>query len=416
MFLVVTGLVIAITLLNLYLIFGVTKWSEDFIFTSLVEREFQRIQSDPTVINTVTYPFELYRSIDSLPQAHQNWLFELGPGIHELEKPRSLIAKVGEPQADGSQNVVIVDTSELEYIEQNGIKVLNFSGMVLLVAIIAAFGISFYLIRRIVAPLRSFTAKVGAYEPGKEAVDFSEFEQNDEIGLLASAFDSMQQRISKFIAREKRFTADVSHELRTPLTVISHSLELLQTTTEISPMQTPFLDRIDRGLLRMKTLVETFLAIGRKPKEEDQREECSLESLITEAIHQHELEFPQNPVCIEEKYPSTLVLMGERTLLSILIRNLINDAALHAPGSLLTIRFSNSQLIFENPPFEDPSFKCKQSTGLGLSIVERVVNHLGYEIHRKRDSGLFKVVILLSPSNYTVPVIEDVENETAHPI
>ena len=411
MFLVVTGLAIAITLLNLYLIFGVTKWSEDFIFTSLVEREFQRIENDPTVIDTVTYPFELYRSIDHLPQAHHDWLFELGPGIHELEEPRSLIAKVGEPQADGSQIVVIVDTGELEYIEQNGIKVLNFSGMVLFIAIIAAIGISFYLIRRIVAPLKSFTAKVGAYEPGKDAVDFSEFDRKDEIGLLASAFDDMQQRIGKFIAREKRFTADVSHELRTPLTVVSHSLELLQSTTQTTPMQKPFLGRIERGLLRMKTLVETFLALGRKPKEEHQREECSLESLITEAIHFHELEFPQNPVCIEEKYPPSLVLLGERTLLSILIRNLINNAALHAPGSLLTIRLSDDQLIFENPPFADPSFKSTQSTGLGLSIVERVVDHLGYQIKRNREKDFFRVRILLKSSDYLIPVDEELRKE-----
>jgi signal transduction histidine kinase len=58
--------------------------------------------------------------------------------------------------------------------------------------------------------------------------------QNDEIGLLAAAIDTLSERLS--LAREESarldalrrdFTANVSHELRTPVTVIRGSLEAL---------------------------------------------------------------------------------------------------------------------------------------------------------------------------------------------
>lgn len=50
----------------------------------------------------------------------------------------------------------------------------------------------------------------------------------DEIGQLASAFDSAFSKIREMLEREQLFTGDVSHELRTPLMVVSTSCEVLR--------------------------------------------------------------------------------------------------------------------------------------------------------------------------------------------
>ena len=58
---------------------------------------------------------------------------------------------------------------------------------------------------------------------------------NDEIGQLASTFNSMLARlqnayqgVSRALKMQRDFVADVSHELRTPLTTIRGNLELLR--------------------------------------------------------------------------------------------------------------------------------------------------------------------------------------------
>ena len=61
---VVCGLAAAITLFNLFFLWGITKWVEDFIFTSLLDREFSYFQENPSRLDGVRYPFHEYKAIE----------------------------------------------------------------------------------------------------------------------------------------------------------------------------------------------------------------------------------------------------------------------------------------------------------------------------------------------------------------
>ena len=53
-----------------------------------------------------------------------------------------------------------------------------------------------------------------------------------EVGVLASAFDHMLERLERAFARQRDFVSDASHELRTPLAVLRAQVELLDRETD----------------------------------------------------------------------------------------------------------------------------------------------------------------------------------------
>jgi two-component system sensor histidine kinase BaeS len=91
-------------------------------------------------------------------------------------------------------------------------------------SVLAALLVSFFLSRRIVAPVQTLTAAsqsiaAGHYEE-RVAVKGS-----DEIAQLALHFNQMAAQLEQVESMRRRLIGDVSHELRTPLTAIKGSME-----------------------------------------------------------------------------------------------------------------------------------------------------------------------------------------------
>ena len=108
-----------------------------------------------------------------------------------------------------------------------------------LFTILIAFGIGWILSGETLRPIHHITQTaqvIGRESDFTRRVDYKG--PNDEIGQLASTFNSMLTRlqeayqgVSRALKMQRDFVADVSHELRTPLTTIRGNLELLQRET-----------------------------------------------------------------------------------------------------------------------------------------------------------------------------------------
>jgi signal transduction histidine kinase len=92
---------------------------------------------------------------------------------------------------------------------------------------VVAFLISLFVSRRITAPLEELTDAAADVATGDYAVRVAP-RGNDEVGALATAFNSMADRLARDEQWRRDMTADLSHELRTPLATIQTRIEALE--------------------------------------------------------------------------------------------------------------------------------------------------------------------------------------------
>jgi len=83
---------------------------------------------------------------------------------------------------------------------------------------------------------------------------------DDEIGRLATAFNSMLDRVETAFSSQSQFIDDAGHELRTPITVIRGNLELLGANdVDQAEVRAVMLDELDR----MGRMVNDLLLLAR---------------------------------------------------------------------------------------------------------------------------------------------------------
>ena len=87
--------------------------------------------------------------------------------------------------------------------------------------------------------------------------------RDDEVRVLADAFNRMLDRLSEAFASQRAFVADASHELRTPLTIIRGQLEVLAAQETPSSAE---VNRVERLVLaeitRVSRLVDDLLVLA----------------------------------------------------------------------------------------------------------------------------------------------------------
>ena len=217
---------------------------------------------------------------------------------------------------------------------------------------------------------------------------------DDEVGRLASAFDSTLGKLRQSLERERLFTSDVSHELRTPLMVIASSCELLEQA-HLEPRQREQLQRIERASGEMRGLVQTFLHLARGSV--DEADFTATESLAQVAeqqcihwgalMHEKGLSFE----CLKEgaddgRYSPSLL----GTVMTNLLRNamhytdrghvrlFLETGGFRVEDSGTGIAQEQQEAIFQ--PFVRGKQARGEGLGLGLSLVKRICAHQGWSI------------------------------------
>jgi signal transduction histidine kinase len=259
-----------------------------------------------------------------------------------------------------------------------------------LTMIVISAWIGWWLAGRVVAPIEELARRVSRASPGDDAEAVAHGFPSDEIGQLAQVFSSYLKRMCAFIDRESSFTSDVSHELRTPLAIVQGVVELMEDSNQLDEKQRARIARIGRANSEMVSLTTALLLMARENTDEVVVQTCDVCEVVSVAIE-------MNRHLLSEKTTVDLVCLAhpnigaERTLLSIVVANLIRNAFTHTPSGAVSILVEGNGLIVSDTgtgiheeelgKVFQRHFKGSGSTGsgIGLSLVKRICDRYGWE-------------------------------------
>jgi two-component system, OmpR family, sensor histidine kinase RstB len=225
-------------------------------------------------------------------------------------------------------------------------------------------------------------------------------EGRDEVASLAKSFNDSAERIEQLMRAHQLLIANCSHELRTPLARIRLGLERLAGSDPKASAE------IARSIAELDALIGEMLLSSRLDVAQklERAEPVDLLALAAEEAAHFDLEVSGDAV----------TLNADSMLLRRLVRNLLENAAVHAGGATsLTVRKAEHRatLVVEDAgsgiPAEDrerifePFYRASTATqasgaGLGLSIVRQIARaHGGTVEYAPREGGGSRFVVTL---------------------
>lgn len=333
-----------------------------------------------------------------------------GPPIIELRGPngrRQDLNGQGTPpaaplppgQAVRAQQTIATQQGQITLIAQRSLGEVNrtvdsvtgalFLGVPALVAAIAA--LAWYLAGRALRPVESIRSEAAAITASTMHRRVPEPETSDEVGRLARTMNAMLGRLEVSSTRQRQFISDASHELRSPVAAIRTQLEVA----------------LRRGG------DADWPQVARRVLDEDARLEVAVGELlelarIEEGAHLEAVDVDLDDVVLEEATRVRAVAIdtsqvsagrvaGDARQLSRLVRNLLDNACVHAKDRVavqVTADASEVRLVVDDdgagvPPAErervferftrldEGRGRGVGGAGLGLAMVRAIAERHG---------------------------------------
>lgn len=246
--------------------------------------------------------------------------------------------------------------------------------------------------------------------------------EEDELGRLASVFNSMLARLQSSFEQTSRFSSDASHELNTPLTVMQGELEgalqreglreedqqllsnLLEETERLKIITRSLLlfSRSDAGTLRLETqpvnLGETLQALVEDAGALDSAQGLEFKTDLADSVF-----VTGDPVLLRQACHNLL-----RNAVHYNRENGWVEISLSGDADKITCRISNTgpgiapenqDRIFDRFFREDPArARTRGGFGLGLSLAREIIRAHGGDIRLEHsDTAHTCFVIQLQP-------------------
>jgi signal transduction histidine kinase len=279
-----------------------------------------------------------------------------------------------------------------------------------IISLVAAFMLSVIgsavLARRLTRSLGELSAATGMIAEGS----FREVPVTsaDEIGNLATAFNSMATRLKEIDALKEHFYATISHELRSPLTSVRESAQMLRTEA-LGPLTKPqqrVVEIVHNSAERVLRLVNEVLDLSRLSAGmlSLRHEPFDVGRTASRVMDEFRLQAEKQNIALEGETMSADIL-GDEDRIEQVINNLIANALRFTPpGGRVTVRVrprpDDVEIHVEDTGVGIPAEKLpviferfrqahtdRGGTGLGLAIVSAMVQAHGGKVSVTSEEG-----------------------------
>lgn len=251
-----------------------------------------------------------------------------------------------------------------------------------------------------ITKLKIFAARA-EHNESLETEDLAAFPA-DELGEIAEKIIKIYKRLQTTRREQgilkRQLTQNIAHELKTPVASIQGYLETILNNPQIDEAtRQQFLDRCYAQSERLSSLLQDISTLNRMDDapEMQEFEEVDIAELVHGIQRETALQLEERQMSFDNLLPETLPLVGSRSLLYSIFRNLMDNAIAYAGvGTTVTIgaekkseqwlfRFSDNGVgvaaehlprLFERFYRVDKGRSRKMGgTGLGLAIVKNAV-------------------------------------------
>lgn len=276
-----------------------------------------------------------------------------------------------------------------------------------IVVILAGAG-GYFLATRTLAPIDHITRTVQRISVEDLSARLNLPSTDDEVGRLATTFDSMLARLDDAFRRERQFTTDASHELRTPLaamqTILSNTLARPRASEEYEHALIDLTEEAGR----LRKLTQELLSLARNDSDHALKfEPINLSVLLEDIAASFRPLAQEKGVRLVCQIPQNISLLGDSDSLIRMFANLVNNAIKYTEQGQVTVAASrkNSKYVeititdtgigiaAEHLPhifdrfYRTDKSRTTSGSGLGLAIALNVAQMHGGTINVESGVG-----------------------------
>lgn len=267
---------------------------------------------------------------------------------------------------------------------------------------IISLGMSYLLGRfyakEIMMPISNITQRVNDISATNLHLRLDIKNKKDELGQLASTFNTMLDRLETSFEIQSNFISNASHELKNPLTAILGEIEISQNKERTADEYKTSLNKIEVEAARLDVLISSLLKLAQT--------EFDNKGLIIEPIRIDELLLsvkqnfnnihPENNIVFDfsllPENPDALIIQGNKSLLSIAFSNVLDNAGKFSGNQKVIIKIETTSKtvqititdmgmgipkdelknIFE-PFYRATNVRGVKGFGVGLPLTYRIV-------------------------------------------
>jgi two-component system sensor histidine kinase SenX3 len=230
----------------------------------------------------------------------------------------------------------------------------------------------------------------------------------DDGSALLVVTDITESRRIEAVRRD--FVANASHELKTPAASIQAAAETLRHAAEEDPDAVPrFAAQLERDAVRLSRIVADLLDLSRLESGGILDERVRLDALVREEGQRFESAARDAKLRLEIEAPETPPVVGSARDLSLLIRNLVDNAIRYTPpeGSIrIRVKTDDGSVLLavedsglgipsrDLPRIFERFYRVDRArsretggTGLGLAIVKHVAENHGGTVAVRSELG-----------------------------
>ena len=225
---------------------------------------------------------------------------------------------------------------------------------------------------------------------------------------LDSVLNQMMFRINDLFQNEKQFIGNVSHELLTPISLLKNRFENLLQNESINDEGIDKIASSLRTLDVLKKVINNLLLISKIDNNQfADNEEISIKEILDEILEDFEDQIEEKKLTIINEVTNDFVFLGNRTLIRIMINNLVSNAVKYNivnGGITLKTNFSSDYYSLIISDTGKGITQAQQATiferftriaieqegqGLGLAIVDSIAkfHHVELKVDSKIDFG-----------------------------